>query len=92
MRIVKQIPHPLLVVEIFVYAEKYSLKIKYKGLEQSFPLPSDQLENIEGELSTPNHPFYTQVLQNFDAMQRSKVDLLQSMSDHGSEEEEEEIV
>lgn len=92
MRIVKQIPHSLLVVEIFVYAEKYSLKIKYKGLEQSFPLPADQLAEIEEELSTPNHTFYSRVLQNFDAMQKSKIELLQSMSDHGSADEEEEIV
>nr|MBS0037380.1 hypothetical protein [Saprospiraceae bacterium] len=89
MRIVNQIPHSLFVVEVFVYGEKYTLKIKYKGLEQSFPLPADQLAFISSKLGTSDHPFFKEVLQNFDAMQRSRINLLQSLNESESAEEEE---
>lgn len=91
MRIIKSIPHPSMVVEIFHYAEKYTLKIKHKGLEQSFPIPSDLLESVIKMLEDPSGKFYLELDQIFKYMHRLWGYSLRDLN-QGLNEQDEEII
>lgn len=88
MRIVHTVSHPFMVVEIFFYAEKYTLKIKFKGLEQSYPIPSEQLAATVKALSDPGHAFYKEVMEGFKLMQNGIVEMLKTFESGHFEEEE----
>ena len=68
MRIIKSFKHPFLVVEIFHYAEKYTLKIKDRGLEQSYSIPEELLESIYRKLDNPKSDLYKSIENIFRQM------------------------
>lgn len=80
-----------MVVEIFHYAEKYTLKIKHKGLEQSFPIPSDLLESVIKMLEDPSGKFYLELDQIFKNMHRLWGYSLRDLN-QGLNEQDEEII
>ena len=88
MRIVNTISHPFMVVEVFFYAEKYSLKIKFKGLEQSFPIPSEHLDATVKALSDPGNNFYKEVMEGFITMQKGVLQMLKTFQSVEFREEE----
>lgn len=88
MRIVNTIPHPFFVVEIFFYAEKYTLKIKFRGLEQSYPIPTEHLDATVKALNDPGNDFYTEASVAFKTMQTTLVDMLKTFDSGNFEEEE----
>lgn len=92
MRIIKQYDHPILLAELFTYAEKYTLKIKFRGLEQSYPVPADQLQEMEGVLNRSDHPFYREVLNSFHGMQKNLLNHLLPETRGENPGEEEEII
>ncbi|TVR83044.1 MAG: hypothetical protein EA409_03700 [Saprospirales bacterium] len=92
MRIVKSFKHPFLVVEIFHYAEKYTLKIKDRGLEQSFPIPEEQLEGISRLLSDTESELYQQLHEVFRTMHHNWGDTLNKLKLHEQYPDEDEII
>jgi hypothetical protein len=47
VRFVKQIPHPHLTIQVFVFNEKYILKLEIGGYEQIFKVPVDLVGSTE---------------------------------------------
>lgn len=88
MRIVNTLPHPFMVVEVFTYAEKYTLKIKFRGLEQSFPIPTEHLDATLKALADPGHHFYKEVMEAFKIMQKGILEMLENFASGPYEEEE----
>lgn len=92
MRIVRTFKHPHLVVEIFHYAEKYTLKVKDRGVEQSFPIPEEHLENISQLLSDPESELYAQLKEVFRSMHYNWGDTLNKLKLKEQYPEEDEII
>ena len=68
MRVVKSFKHAHYVVELFKYGEKYTLKIKDRGIEQSYPIPQEHLAKLEGELNNPGSELYDKIAGLFKEM------------------------
>ncbi len=55
MRLVKQIPHPMLTIQVFNYNDKYILKVEIDQFEQSYKVPVMNVDGVDAleELLTP---------------------------------------
>jgi hypothetical protein len=47
MRLVKQIPHDRLLIQVHQYNGKYILKIELSGFEQIFKIPENEVNNLD---------------------------------------------
>lgn len=79
MRLVKQIPHEHLLVQIHQYNNKYILSISLDQYEQSFKVPTDQLPDIDRLESALDAAFYSACLQDFIKMRERWLNLQQQI-------------
>ena len=74
MRIIGEIPHPLLKISIFKMGERISIKFENAGYEQTFKLGTDErFQNMETIQQLVDTAFITKVLQVFEQMHQHKM-------------------
>jgi len=94
MRVIKSYKHAHYVVELFQYGEKYTLKIKDRGIEQSYPVPEEFVSVLDDELNKSSSELYEKIAGLFEGMHyfwgRTLLQMKESEggSDNGGKEEE----
>jgi hypothetical protein len=68
MRVVGKIPHPSILITIFEYNEKYTLKMEAGPMEQSYKITIDQAGNLANLHKIADSQFLQECLQHFNAM------------------------
>lgn len=72
MRIVGNIPHPLMKITVFVMNMKYSVKLEMGPMEQTFKIrESDIVQTLEDISALLDDTFIDDCLENFTLMSKS---------------------
>lgn len=78
MRLVKQIPHEHLLVQLHQYNNKYLLSITLDDYEQHFKVPVADVADLNQLEQQLNNTFYSECLQDFIRMRARWLQLLSS--------------
>jgi len=76
MRLVKQIPHEHLLVQLHQYNNKYLLSITLDDYEQHFKVPVTEVADLNQLEQQLNNAFYSECLQDFIRMRARWLQLL----------------
>lgn len=68
MRLVAEVPHPLMKISIFSWNEKYHLKFELGSFEQTYKIGHMDVQGLEEVKSMVDENFCTQVIERFVAM------------------------
>lgn len=68
MRIVAEVPHPIMKISIFAWNEKYHLKFEVGQFEQTYKIGQMDLSSVDELKSMVDEEFCTAVLNRFKAM------------------------
>lgn len=68
MRVVGRIPHPSILITIFEYNEKYTLKLEAGPMEQSYKIATAQVAGLENLKKIADSQFLKECLAHFNAM------------------------
>ena len=79
MRLVKQIPHEHLLVQLHQYNNKYLLSITLDDYEQHFKVPVSEVADLNQLECQLNSSFYSECLQDFIRMRTRWLQLLSNI-------------
>jgi len=68
MRIIGNIPHPDILITVFLMNEKYVIKMEAGPMEQTFKMPIDSVAGLDGIRQLLDEIFMKKVLQRFNEM------------------------
>lgn len=68
MRIVAEVPHPVMKISIFSWNEKYHLKFEAGPFEQTYKVKQLDVTGVEDVKNMVTDDFCTKVLERFKAM------------------------
>ncbi len=68
MRVVGNIPHPDLLITIFAMNEKYVVKMEAGPMEQTYKIPMDSVQGLDGVQKFFDDDFMQKVLNRFNEM------------------------
>lgn len=68
MRVIAEIPHPVMKISIFAWNEKYHLKFEAGPFEQTYKIGQMDLSGVEELKSMVDEAFCDEVLHRFKAM------------------------
>lgn len=68
MRVVGNIPHPDILITVFAMNEKYVIKMEAGPMEQTYKIPMDSVEGLDGVQKIFDEAFMQKVLQRFNEM------------------------
>ena len=68
MRVVGNIPHPDLLITVFAMNEKYVVKMEAGPMEQTYKIPMDSVQGLDGVQRFFDDDFMQKVLQRFNEM------------------------
>lgn len=68
MRVVGNIPHPDLLITVFAMNEKYVVKMEAGPMEQTYKIPMDAVQGLEGVQQYFDEAFMKKVLARFNEM------------------------
>lgn len=68
MRVVGNIPHPDLLITVFAMNEKYVVKMEAGPMEQTYKIPMDSVQGLDGVQKFFDDDFMKKVLQRFNEM------------------------
>lgn len=78
MRIVGNIPHPLMKITVFVMNMKYSVKLEMGAMEQTFKIRESELVQTSEDISLLlDDTFIEECLNHFTAMNQSMSEAFQ---------------
>ena len=71
MRVIAQIPHPILSITLFMWNQKYIIKYELDNLEQTYKIHElDTAGEAAIKQIAQDETFVTQILARFEAMQQ----------------------
>lgn len=68
MRIVGNIPHPDILITVFAMNEKYVIKMEAGPMEQTYKIPMDLVQGLDGVQKFLDETFMQKVMQRFNEM------------------------
>lgn len=68
MRVVGNIPHPDILITVFAMNEKYVVKMEAGPMEQTYKIPMDAVQGLDGVQKFFDEAFMQKVLQRFNEM------------------------
>jgi hypothetical protein len=68
MRIIANIPHPRLTINIFSMNDKYQIKFEAGTMEQTYKIPHSEVEGVEALKKMVDDAFLNEVLNRFNDM------------------------
>ena len=68
MRIIGNIPHPKITINIFSMNDKYQIKFEAGPMEQIFKIPHNEVSGVEGIEKLVDEEFLQKVMDRFNEM------------------------
>lgn len=93
MRIVGEIPHPILKITVFLHDSKYSIKFESGLYEMTYKFRSgDLIDSIEAIQSIIDESFIAEVMKTIPKMHQQKLLAIERWKKNEKEEEFDEII
>lgn len=70
MRVIAQIPHPIVRISVFQMNEKFMLKMELGPFEQTYKMPEEDIQSLEQLQDICNPAFMEKVLARFVEMKK----------------------
>ncbi|OFY90427.1 MAG: hypothetical protein A3K10_02110 [Bacteroidetes bacterium RIFCSPLOWO2_12_FULL_31_6] len=68
MRIIANIPHPKISINIFSMNDKYQIQFLAGQMEQTFKIPHNEVNGVEGIQKLVDEEFLQKILERFNEM------------------------
>lgn len=75
MRVIDNIPHPSMSIQILMWNDKYIVKFEAGPMEQHFKFPAEDISSIEHLKQIINSDFIEKVRKRFNEMYQQLMDI-----------------